>query len=154
PSLLRINWTQDEAGVWHIEEASEGVVHSVNFAGGEDSVKWGLHHESTTRQEAPQEPVPGTKTPPDHASPQNPFIVERTWAQKIESYTGSEKCRIPLIKEETWAEETTSLTDVTNATETTNVSGTSTSTTTIGTSNETTKIDTSTSTTTIGTSSE
>ncbi len=55
----------------------------------------------------------------------NPHIIEKTWAKKIESYTGSEKWRIPEIIEETWASKTTSRTDVIGpVSENTNVVGT------------------------------
>src|SRR5262249_26308309 len=39
PALLRVEWTQDLGGTWHIQETSEGVVHSVNFAGDEYSFR-------------------------------------------------------------------------------------------------------------------
>ena len=40
---------------------------------------------------------------PDQTKKHNPSIVERTWASKIESYTGSSKTRVPSITEWTWA---------------------------------------------------
>jgi hypothetical protein len=61
---------------------------------------------------------------------ENPRILEKTWAEKIESYTGSEKRRIPAITDETWVEITTSATHATSITETTEVTGESKSTTT------------------------
>jgi hypothetical protein len=45
----------------------------------------------------------------------NPTIIERTWATKIDSRTGSETLRVPDIHEETWADNTYSKTKVTKA---------------------------------------
>jgi hypothetical protein len=72
----------------------------------------------------------------------NPHIIEKTWASKIESYTGSSALRIPSIHEETWAESMNDKTDcsgkITSSTkaqdtdETTDVSGTASASTTAG----------------------
>lgn len=50
----------------------------------------------------------------------NPHIVEKTWARKIESYTGSKAWQIPQIKEETWADRMESLTNAGAISEVTN----------------------------------
>ena len=34
----------------------------------------------------------------------NPHIIEKIWAERIDSYVGTEKCRVPLIREEHWCE--------------------------------------------------
>jgi hypothetical protein len=72
----------------------------------------------------------------------NPHIIEKTWASKIESYTGSSAWRIPSIHEETWAESMNDSTDcsgkITSSTkahdtdETTDVTGVVSSSTTAG----------------------
>ncbi len=60
----------------------------------------------------------------------NPHIIDKTWATKIEGYTGSRKLRVPEIVEQTWAQSATSTTDVLGAvTDTTNIVGAQTSTT-------------------------
>ncbi|APR84297.1 Putative cell-wall-anchored protein SasA (LPXTG motif) [Minicystis rosea] len=43
----------------------------------------------------------------------NPHIIEKTWATKIESYTGSSAWKIPSIHEETWADAITESTHCT-----------------------------------------
>jgi hypothetical protein len=125
PSLLRVSWTQDLGGVWHIEEASEGVVSSVNFAGDEYEFKWGEHHESTTGSEAPADADPVTG-----GTRKNPVIIEKTWAERIESYTGSAALPIPRIMESTFADTISSETTASSTSETTTVSGAITSVTT------------------------
>ncbi len=83
----------------------------------------------------------------------NPHIIEKTWASKIESYTGSAAWRIPEIKEETYAQEVSSLTDVLGSvTDTTTIAGAQTSTTTVAgaVTETTTLLGTQTSTTSVG----
>ncbi|MFO0617901.1 MAG: hypothetical protein U0414_35250 [Polyangiaceae bacterium] len=47
----------------------------------------------------------------------NPIIIEKTWASRIEGYTGSPAWRIPSIHEETWAVSVKSVTDVNGSVE-------------------------------------
>lgn len=47
----------------------------------------------------------------------NPHIIEKTWAVKIESYTGTEAWKIPEMYEETWATKSTSRSHVTTSDE-------------------------------------
>ncbi|MCK6589218.1 MAG: hypothetical protein HUU21_21820 [Polyangiaceae bacterium] len=86
----------------------------------------------TTRR--PETNVPVPKVPSVGLPRGNPHILEKTWAIKIESYTGSSAWRIPSIHEETWAVTTNDVTNVSgntsssttvggNSTETTNVTG-------------------------------
>jgi hypothetical protein len=42
----------------------------------------------------------------------NPHIIEKTWARRIDSWTGSSGWRIPSINEETWAVEKSEITDI------------------------------------------
>lgn len=156
PAFLRVEWTKDQSGVWHLQSTSEGVVTSEKFAGDSYEYKFGKRWETTVGSESPQPPS-GTGDPATYVSSrENPEIIERTWAQKLESYTGSSGWRIPSIYDETWAVETTSLTDVSgDVTETTTVGGAITSTTTAGSVSETTTVSgTVTSTTTTGATTE
>lgn len=135
---VRVEWMQDRyTGAWHLENTTEGVVQSSNFAGDFYEYWWGDHHETTIGSEEPVWKLPA----PDGRPRANPHIIEKTWAQKMESYTGSTAWRVPEIKEETWAEIITSLTDATSTTETTTVSGAITEATTAGSITETTSVD-------------
>ncbi len=90
----------------------------------------------------------------------NPHILEKTWASKIESYTGSSVLPVPHIVETTYADWisgethcTHTITDKTYATDTneeTHVSGTATATTDVGNVVETTTAGTITGATTVG----
>jgi hypothetical protein len=106
-----VEWVEDDGGRWRCVEK--------NQKGDEYSIWWGDVHEEwfgavksgVTGSEDPSSyphAVPGASRP----AKVNPKIIERTWAESIEEYTGSIKRRIPTIKEETWAESTTGLTDV------------------------------------------
>jgi hypothetical protein len=54
-------------------------------------------------------------TPPDAVDQagkvrSNPHIIEKTWAKRIDSHTGSKACPVPIIYEKTWADKTWSYT--------------------------------------------
>ncbi|MEP7125734.1 MAG: hypothetical protein ABJE95_32690, partial [Byssovorax sp.] len=129
-----VEWVEDDAGRWRVVEK--------NQKGDSFSIYWGNVHEEffgeiksdVTGSETPgsyPHAVPGSP-PPSKPSKVNPKIIERTWAESIEGYTGSSKLRIPTIKEETWAVTTSELTDVTgNTTETTTIGGSTIGTTTV-----------------------
>lgn len=118
---VRVEYMQDRyTGAWHLQNTTENVIQSSNFAGDFYEYKWGDHHESTVGSENPQKYVDEKEDPRPRT---NPHIIGKTWAQKIESYTGSEKWRIPEMKEETWAKVMSSLTDAESTTDTTRVSG-------------------------------
>lgn len=107
-------------GTWHLENTTNNFNQTSDFAGDFYEHWYGDHKESTTGSENPQ---------PFHealAKPYgNPEIIEKTWASKIEGYTGSAAWRIPSIKEETYARTTSALTDVTgDISETTYCDGT------------------------------
>jgi hypothetical protein len=158
-----------ESGVWLLVNSTENVWEFARNAGNFREQKWGDLHESYTGSENPKkvstsesdgtrghpgdEDLPyGSKDkgsrPPWAATGigivrSNPHIIEKTWATKIEGYTGSESLRIPEIKEETWAETVNELSDVSKSvtsntliggaqTEATTVGGAVTSTTTVG----------------------
>ncbi len=130
-----VEWVKDDAGRWRVVEK--------NQKGDTFSIYWGNVHEEffgeiksdVTGSETPDaypHPVPGNP-PPSKPSKVNPKIIERTWAESIEGYTGSARLRIPSITEETWAVTTSELTDISgNTTGTTRVAGSTTEHTTIG----------------------
>lgn len=94
-------------GTWHLENTTNNFNQTSDFAGDFYEHWYGDHKESTTGSE---NPVPFNEA---LAKPYgNPSIIEKTWASKIEGYTGSSAWRIPSIKEETYADNTSSLTDV------------------------------------------
>jgi hypothetical protein len=118
----RVEYRQDKhTGVWHLENNMQQFVQTTSYAGDFFEHWWGNQKESTIGSEAP--PWPGDPSfRPDDAPRNNPIIIDKTWASRIESYTGSSAWRIPLIKEETFAHKTESLTDVaTTSVETTKV---------------------------------
>lgn len=119
---VRAEYRPDKlGGVWHLENGTFGFIQTDDFAGDKFEHDWGDYRHSTTGSES------GTVTKGGRAFG-NPEIVERTWAKKIESYTGSANGRIPSILEETYASTTSSLTDVSgNISETTYCDGTVTS---------------------------
>lgn len=121
---IRAEYRQDKfGGVWHLENATHGFIQTDDFAGDKFSHEWGDYRHSFTGSETGEVEKGGKKYG-------NPEILERTWAKKIESYTGSKAWRIPSIHEETFAVTTSSTTDVSgNITETTYCDGTITSTT-------------------------
>lgn len=105
-SSIRVEYRQDKyEGVWHLENATLGFIQTEDFAGDQFEHFWGEKQYSTTGSEEGSVEKAGKTFG-------NPHILEKTWAEKIESYTGSKKRRIPEIYEETWAKETFSKTDV------------------------------------------
>jgi hypothetical protein len=106
---VRVEYTQEYGGVWHLQNTTEGVVQSSNFAGDFFEYKWGDKHYSTIGSESPHpfDDIGGTQCPRT-----NPHIRQKTWAEKIESYTGSAVLPVPILHEETWALASTSLTNV------------------------------------------
>ncbi len=119
--------------VWHLQNTMENIVQSTNMAGDFFEYKWGNKHYSYTGSENP------TDKGPNSYPRQNPHILEKTWATKIEGYTGSSNKRIPEIYEETWATTVTSKENITTKNEESTVT-TATSDTTVTTLTETTKV--------------
>ncbi|MBK6516601.1 MAG: hypothetical protein IPG04_21445 [Polyangiaceae bacterium] len=119
--------------VWHLQNTMENIVQSTNVAGDFFEYKWGNKHYSYTGSENP------TDKGPNSYPRQNPHILEKTWATKIEGYTGSSNKRIPEIYEETWATTVTSKENITTKNEESTVT-TATSDTTVTTLTETTKV--------------
>jgi hypothetical protein len=102
-----IEWVQNYDGTWKVvEEAIRGDVTST-YHGDVRDFYMGLIRESTTGSEAPGK------------YKENPKIIDRTWAELIESYTGSAALPVPSIKDETWADAITSTTNAKTISETT-----------------------------------
>jgi hypothetical protein len=127
-----VEWVEDDAGRWRVVEK--------NQKGDSFSIYWGNVHEEffgEVKSDVTGSETPGSYPPrfPGVAPPSkvNPKIIERTWAESIEGYTGSSKLRIPTIHEETWALTTSELTDVLADTKgETRVGGSTRETTTVG----------------------
>jgi len=81
-----------------IEETVKGDVHTTYHGDVVDEYHGSLL-ESRTGSESPG------------VDRENPDVLEKTWAKRIESYTGSAPTRVPLIKHETWAIEMVSKTN-------------------------------------------
>jgi len=107
-------------GTWHLENTTNNFIQTSDYAGDFFEHWFGNLKQSTVGSETPMEWNEAKGKPFG-----NPAITEKTWASKIESYTGSSAWRIPSIKEETYALTTSSLTDVTgDISETTYCDGT------------------------------
>lgn len=143
---VRVEWTNEYGGCWHLQNTTEGCVVSDNYAGDFYEFKWGDHHETTIGSEAP---VASVTVDAMTVPRTNPHIIDKTWAVKMESYTGSAALRIPEIIEETWATSRTTVTDIVTITDTTTATAMS-ATTTSGTISETTTSGTITEMTTVG----
>jgi hypothetical protein len=110
--------TEEYGGTWKVTERVEkGDVTSFYHGKVRDTYA-GEEITSTTGSESPT---------PERA---NPVITDRTWAERLESYTGSAAWPVPSISDETWAGTITSTTNAGAVTDTTTVSGAITSTTT------------------------
>ena len=96
-----------QRGTWHLENTTNNFNQTSDYAGDFYEHWYGNHKECVVGSEHPVEWHETLEKPYG-----NPAIVERTWASKIESYTGSSAKRVPSIHEETYADTTSSLTDV------------------------------------------
>lgn len=140
---VRVEESKSYNGVWHLENTMENMVQSTNFAGDFFDYKWGEKHWTFTGSNDPK-----PKTESDSGAPRdNPHLLEKTWAHRIESYTGSSDWRIGKtfdgvsIIEETYAVRTSSLTDVSESiVEVTNAGSTSSTTTVKGSVSDTTTV--------------
>ncbi|MBK9261641.1 MAG: hypothetical protein IPM54_17780 [Polyangiaceae bacterium] len=110
-------------GTWHLENTTNNFIQTSDYAGDFFEHWYGNLKHCFVGSESPQEWNEALQKPFN-----NPEILEKTWARKIEGYTGSSAWRIPTITEETHAVVTSSLTDVSvSITETTYCDGTMTS---------------------------
>jgi len=112
-----------QRGTWHLENTTNNFCQTSDYAGDFFEHWYGNFKKCTVGSENPQEWNAELEKPYG-----NPEIIEKTWASKIESYTGSSAWRIPSITEETYAKTTSSTTDVSESiSETTYCDGTITS---------------------------
>ncbi len=104
-AVTEIMWVESR-GTWKvIEKTEKGDVYSV-YNGEVQEEFYGPRKESITGTETPGTQVPETNANTANDFPvtrENPVLIERTWAQRIESYTGSETLPIPSITEKTFA---------------------------------------------------
>ncbi len=131
----------DGNNVWHLQNTTEGVVQSSNNAGDFFTYQWGNKKWDFVGSEKPVEKGP------NGYPRQNPHILGKTWASRIENYTGSPLWPIGTnyagisIREETWALSTASLTNVAGLISETTIAGSTTSSTTVvGSVSETTTV--------------
>lgn len=125
-------------GAWLLQNSTERVYQYSRFAGNFREQWWGDLLENYIGSENPEkfgsfaesgqkghptyrDEALGKKdvlAPPNDSTdlPRgNPTIIERTWAEEIDSRTGSETWKIPKIHEETWSDDSYSKTMVTKA---------------------------------------
>ncbi|WP_437589160.1 hypothetical protein [Sorangium sp. So ce1000] len=86
-----IEWVQNYNGTWKVTEKTEKGDVDTTYHGDTFDRFYGNKQTSITGSEAPTAERP------------NPTCLSSTWAQRIESYTGSAACPVPQILDETWA---------------------------------------------------
>ena len=120
-SITEIRWVQDVySGTWHVlEEAEKGAQKTV-YHGDIEETFYGNNLISTTGSEDPTKPIALQAGSKPASLRLNPTIVEKTWATKITSDTGSAKTPVPSITETTHALHVTSATHCLISTEHTN----------------------------------
>ncbi|MRG96648.1 hypothetical protein [Polyangium spumosum] len=96
-----------QRGTWHLENTTNNFCQTSDYAGDFYEHWYGNYKHAIVGSESPVEWHEQLEKPYN-----NPEILEKTWASKIESYTGSSAWRIPSITEETYATRTSSTTDV------------------------------------------
>ncbi|MGK3998701.1 hypothetical protein [Sorangium sp. So ce1024] len=97
-----IEWVQNYDGTWKVTEKTEKGDVDTTYHGDTFDRFYGNKQTSITGSESPTAERP------------NPVCLSSTWAQRIESYTGSAACPVPLILDETWAGQITSKTNATS----------------------------------------
>ena len=120
-SITEIRWVKDVySGTWHVlEEAEKGAQKTV-YHGDIEETFYGNNLISTTGSEDPTKPIALQAGSKPASLRLNPTIVEKTWATKITSDTGSAKTPVPSITETTHALHVTSATHCLISTEHTN----------------------------------
>ena len=118
-AVFEIRWVQDPwGGTWRcIEETTKGDV-ITRYQGNTEDVWYGDIKKSQTGTESAGALSGDGARRSGHTHPtdepwiagmggaeqrQNPHIIDKTWARKIEGYTGSAACPIPEMYDETWA---------------------------------------------------
>ncbi len=104
-AVTEIYWVESRGTYKIVERTEKGDVHAI-YNGEVTEEFYGPLKESTTGTEAVGSLVAETNPNAANDFPvtrENPVIIDRTWAQRIESYTGSEAVPIPSITEKTFA---------------------------------------------------
>lgn len=96
-----IEWVQNYNGTWKVTEKTEKGDVDTTYHGDTFDRFYGNKQTSITGSEAPTAERP------------NPTCLSSTWAQRLESYTGSAACPVPQILDETWADQIASKTTAT-----------------------------------------
>lgn len=99
PAIKTVGWVQDENGWALFQDNGSGNV-TTKFHGRQIDYFTGPRKESVTGSDPGA--VKGTVSTPDDT--QDPALVSRTWAQKIEAYTGSANKPVPHIYSLTYAD--------------------------------------------------
>jgi hypothetical protein len=100
-----IEWVQNYDGTWKVTEKTEKGDVDTTYHGDTFDRYYGNKQTSLTGSEAPTADKP------------NPTVLNRTWALKLESYTGSAALPVPSISDETWAVTMSSKTNATTITD-------------------------------------
>lgn len=118
-----IEWVRTFDGTWRVVETSEKGDTITTQHGNSVSYNYGEIQDSTTGSEDETRPAEDEDERPIRVPSPNPVITSKTWARKIESYTGSSKCRVPYIYDETWVKKMKSETHAKSISDETHVSG-------------------------------
>ncbi|MEZ4309423.1 MAG: hypothetical protein R3F14_15410 [Polyangiaceae bacterium] len=97
-----IEWVQTFDGTWRVVESSEKGDTITTQHGNSVSYSYGEIQDSTTGSEDETRPSTDEDDNPIKIPAPNPVITSRTWARRIDSYTGSHGRRVPIITDETW----------------------------------------------------
>jgi len=97
-----IEWVQTFGGTWRAVETSEKGDTIATQHGNSVSFNYGEIQDSVTGSEDEMRPAMDETGKNIEVPAPNPVITSRTWARRIESYTGSAARRVPLITDETW----------------------------------------------------
>ncbi len=109
--LSCIEWVKDPFnGTWRVTESSEKGDTYTTQHGNSVSINYGEIQDSTTGSEDETRPVTTEQGETVWIHAPNPVITNRTWARRIESYTGSSDLRVPTIFDDTWADNISSVT--------------------------------------------
>jgi hypothetical protein len=128
-AAVTVSWVKEayEEGAWMIQKADENLFEYARKAGSFKEEIWGDLVESYIGSENPERrgssktagtqghptdhtpgpwPQPTTPMPVGDSTDMprgNPWIISKTWAEKIDTGTGSAVWKIPLITSDTWA---------------------------------------------------
>ncbi len=133
-----IEWVQTFNGTWRVVETSEKGDTITTQHGNSVSWNYGEIQDQTTGSEDQTRPIMNEAGEEVRIFAPNPVVTNRTWANRIESYTGSAATRVPLISDETWVETMKTQTHAGTMTDKTTVDGHMATTTTVDTMTDTT----------------